>query len=147
MEFEMRRSDNTHHCWDNSLMKRAVCPLLFVVAIVLAGCADGSALITGQTRNVIEDHTSVRILTAMPEGAEMIAIVKASSDAGWTQQESLDYAVDEIKRQAAEVGANAIVLTGTETSGGISGIPVDGGGTLIFSYDVEVIEGLAVWID
>ena len=128
-------------------MKCAVCPLLFVVAIVLTECADGSALVTGQTRNVIEDRTSVRILTAMPESAEMIAIVKASSDMGWTQQESLDYAVDEIKRQAADVGANAVVLTDTETSSGISGIPVDGGGTVIFSYNVEIIEGLAVWID
>lgn len=42
--------------------------------------------------------------------------MKASSGSGWTEQESADYAIDELKRQAARVGANAIVITGRDTS-------------------------------
>lgn len=83
--------------------------MLALSVFALTGCASGSALVTGQIRPAIEDHTIVRILTQMPDGAEEIALVKASSDSGWTQQGSLDYATDELKRQAARVGANAVV--------------------------------------
>ena len=56
--------------------------LIAVVATILVGCASGSALVTGQTRPAIEDYSSVKVLTEMPEGAEQIAFVKASSDSG-----------------------------------------------------------------
>ena len=125
-------------------MKIAVLTLL---AVVVAGCASGSALVIGQTRPAIEDHTTVSILTEMPEGAEEIAIVKASSDSGWTQQESLDYAVDELKKQAAKVGANAVVLTGRDTSSQVVGVPVYGGGTVVGSSEVEIVQGIAVWVN
>ena len=128
-------------------MKHAFFLLLLAMAAVLTGCASGSALVTGQTRSAIEDHTAVSILTEMPEGAEEIAIVKASSDSGLTQQGSLDYAVDELKRQAAKVGANAVVLTGRDTSSQTVGVPVYGGGTVISSSEVEVVQGIAVWVD
>ena len=121
--------------------------LLAFVAAVLVGCASGSALVTGQTRPAIEDFNTVTILTEMPEGAEQIAVVKASSDSGWTQQGSLDYAVEELKRQAAKVGANAVVLTGRDTSSQVVGVPVYGGGTVVSSSEVEVVQGVAVYVD
>lgn len=128
-------------------MRNAKLLTLLLLAAVLAGCASGSALVTGQTRPTIENHESVVILTAMPEGAEQIAIVKASSDSGWTQQGSLDYAVEELKEQAAKVGANAVVLSGRDTSSQTVGVPVYGGGTIISSSEVEIVEGIAVWIE
>jgi len=121
--------------------------LVAVVSALLAGSASGSALVTGQTRPAIEDHTTVSILTEMPEGAEEIAMVKASSDSGWTQQDSLDYAVDELKKQAAKVGANAVVLTSRDTSSQVVGVPVYGGGTVVGSSEVEIVQGIAVWVD
>jgi len=121
--------------------------LLGVLIVVLAGCASGSALVVGQARPAIEDFTTVAILTEMPEAAEKIAIVKASSDSGWTQQDSLDYAVEELKKQAAKVGANAVVLTGRDTASQVVGVPVYGGGTVVSSSEVEIVEGIAVWID
>lgn len=123
---------------------------LFLVAIALvalAGCASGSALVTGKIRPTIEDHMAISILTEMPEGAEEIAIVKASSDSGWTQQGSLDYAVEELKKQAAKVGANAVILTGRDTSGQTVGVPMSSGGTVIATSEVEIVEGIAVWVD
>ena len=125
-------------------MKIAVLTLL---AVVVAGCASGSALVIGQTRPAIEDHTTVSILTEMPEGAEEIAIVKGSSNSGWTQQDKLDNAVAELKWQAAKVGANAVVLTGRDTSSQTVGVPVYGGGTVVGSSEVEVVQGIAVWVD
>jgi uncharacterized protein YbjQ (UPF0145 family) len=123
--------------------------ILLNVALLacLAACASGSALVTGQTRPAIEDYTTVRILTVMPDDAEEIAVVKASSDSGWTQQGSLNYAVEELKKQAAKVGANSVVLTGRDTATQVSGVPVYGGGTIVSSSESEIVEGIAVWVD
>lgn len=134
---------------ESSAMKIKKLLLVSLLASVLQGCASGagSALVTGQVRPPIEDHTSIRILTEMPEGAVEIAILKASSDAGWTQQHSLDLAVDELKKQAAKVGANVVVLTGRDTSSQTAGVPVYGVGTVVASSQVEIVQGVAVWLD
>ncbi len=116
--------------------------LLAFVAAVLVGCASGSALVTGQARPAIEDFTTVTILTEMPDGAEHIAIVKASSDAGWDQQQSLDYAVVELKKQAAKVGANAVVVTDRDTGTTVIAI-----GSTPTSVPVEIVEGIAVYVE
>jgi len=121
--------------------------LFALMAAVLVGCASGSALVTGQTRPAIEDFTTVSILTEMPDGAEQIAIVKASSDSGWNQQQSLDYAVEELRKQAAKVGANAVVITDRDTASQVVGVPVYGGGTVISSAETEIVEGVAVYIE
>ena len=52
--------------------------LILAILFVLAGCATGSALVTGQVRTAIEDHSSIQILATMPADAEEIAIVKTS---------------------------------------------------------------------
>ena len=122
---------------------------MFIVVLIvfLVGCADGSALIIGQTRPAIENPESVKILTEMPEGAEQIAFVKASSDSGWTQQGDLDLAVAELKRQAAKVGANAVVLTSHQTDSQVVGVPAYGGGTVIGTSEMQVVEGVAVYVE
>ncbi len=121
--------------------------IMAVVATVLVGCASGSALVTGQVRPAIEDFNTVTVLTEMPDGAEQIAIVKASSDSGWSQQQSLDYAIYELKKQAAKVGANAVVLTDRDTSTQVVGVPVYGGGTVVSSSETEIVEGIAVYVE
>ena len=63
--------------------------ILIFFTVLLTGCATGSALVTGTVRTVIEDYQTVRILTEKPSGAVEIAIVKASSEMGLTQQGSL----------------------------------------------------------
>ena len=120
--------------------------LVTFLAAALVGCASGSALVTGTARPPIEDFTTVAILTEMPDGAEHIAIVKASSDAGWNQQQSLDYAVEELKKQAAKVGANAVVFTDRGTGTQVVGVPTSGGGTTVVSSETEIVEGIAVYV-
>ena len=130
---------------------KVVAGLIFAVLPILSmsGCADGSALIIGEARPAIEDWSTVAILTELPEGADQIAVVKASSDAGLTQQQSLDYAVAELKKQAAKVGANAVVLGSRSTETGVVGIPNYGsqGGTIITSSNSEVVQGIAIYVE
>ena len=52
--------------------------LILAILFVLAGCATGSALATGQVKTAIEDDSSIQILTTTPADAEDVAIVKAS---------------------------------------------------------------------
>ena len=86
-----------------------------LLATCLVGCADGSALVIGQKLPEIEDWSTVTILAEMPDGANQIAFVKASSDTAYSQQQKLNDAVEELKKQAAKVGANAVVFDSKST--------------------------------
>jgi hypothetical protein len=107
----------------------------FVVLLVgtLTACASGSAIITGTTRAPISP-TQVRIYLEPPAQFEVIGLVNASSDSGWTEQGSMDYAIQELKNQAAKLGANGVLLissgertstvVGTFSTGLLYAIPV-----------------------
>ena len=96
---------------------------LILTALLLCSvfsCASGTALVTGTQRPATKSD-EVIVYTEAPEKYEVIGIVTASSDAGWTAQESLDYALAELKKQAAKIGANGIIFenVGTSNSGGM----------------------------
>jgi hypothetical protein len=117
----------------------------FFALLVLTGCASGSALVIGTPR-APTDPLSVKIYTTPPPTFDEIAIVKASSDSGWTQQGDLDYALQEPKKQAAKVGANGVLLTATGTQTGVASVPVYGGGTIIGTTEKQVLEGRAIFV-
>ena len=121
--------------------------LIHTMIFALVGCATGSALVTGQVRTAIEDLATIQILTSMPAGAEEIAIVKASSDEGLIQQSGLDYAVEELKKQAAKIGANAVVITGSDLLREVYSVPIYNSSPIIGSSSVEIVQGVAVWIE
>lgn len=117
--------------------------MIFVFAAsVLSGCASGTHLVTGTQRKALSAD-DVTIYTEFPEQYEVIGIVTASSDAGWTAQGSLNYAVAELKKQAALIGANGIVIERVEETG-------SGG---IFIENIYVIEsaqkvsGKAIYVE
>ena len=118
---------------------------ILVLAAVLAGCASGPPGVTGQVRPAIEDHTTITILTEMPEGAEQIAIVKVKepTKAGFSQQQKIDFVVEELRQQAAKVGANTVVIGSTSTER-----------NMISTSDEKstfnkagVVHAVAVWVD
>ena len=100
--------------------------LLPVVAILtLAACATGSAIVTGNTRDPVAPE-QVKIYLDPPAAFETIGLVKATSGAGWTQQGSVEYAIEELKKQAAKLGANGVLLvSSSEKTSGI-GTTVEG---------------------
>ena len=119
--------------------------VVLAVTMLVTGCASGSALVTGTARTPI-DPASVRIYTTPPAHFEEIAIVKAASGSGWTQQGDVDYAVAELKKQAAKVGANGVLLTSTGTQIGVVGVPAYGGGTMVANTEKQALEGRAIYV-
>ncbi|HIG43692.1 MAG TPA: hypothetical protein EYQ14_24645 [Gammaproteobacteria bacterium] len=85
---------------------------LLVTIQFLAGCASGSSIVVGEVKTPIEP-SQVILYLEVPDNYEIIGIVNASSDSGWTQQGSVDYAVQELKNQAAKLGANGILIETT----------------------------------
>jgi hypothetical protein len=100
--------------------------IIFLIAISLVACASGSSIVVGEVRKPI-DPSQVKLYLESPEHYEIIGIVNASSDAGWTEQQSVDYAVQELKNQAAKLGANGVFIesTGEQTSTVIGGQGTD----------------------
>lgn len=91
-----------------------------MISLIIPSCASGTALVTG-TQPPETSPESVVIYTEPPVNYEVIGIVTASSDSGWTAQGSLDYALTELKKQAAKIGANGILLEAVTqtTTGGV----------------------------
>ena len=81
----------------------------------LTACASGSAIVTGTVREPIGSE-EVQLYAEAPEAEyEIIGIVKASSDSGWNKQGSQNFAIKELKKRAAKLGANGVLITSTDT--------------------------------
>lgn len=77
--------------------------------IALCSCATGAVIVTGKTRPPI-DPEKVQVLAEYPTKYEIIGIVTASSGSGWDTTGDYEYAKEELKKQAAKIGANAVVI-------------------------------------
>ena len=119
--------------------------IILLIALSLVACASGSVIVTGTKRTPL-DPNQVKLYLEAPANYEIIGIVNASSDAGWTEQGSQDYAVQELKKQAAKLGANGVLL---ETTGEKTSTIVGGSGTGSF-YAIPVtaktVSGKAIFV-
>jgi hypothetical protein len=93
-----------------------------VLAIAACASASGSALVTGNARAPVAPE-QVKIYLDPPAAFDVIGLVTASSGSGWTEQGSMDYAIEELKTQAAKLGANGVLLmsSGEKTTGIVGG--------------------------
>ena len=92
------------------MARHRLAPLLVIlVLLTLGACASGSAIVTGAVRAPIKPE-QVSIYLEPPAEFETIGLVNASSSSGWTEQGSVDYAIQELKEQAAKLGANGVLL-------------------------------------
>ena len=79
---------------------------------LLTSCSTGSVIVTGNKRQAI-NYKEVTLYAEAPKKYEVIGIVKGSSDSGWTGQGKQDYAIKELRKQAANIGANGVLITGS----------------------------------
>lgn len=114
--------------------------LFLFCLILLSGCATGSAIVTGTKREPIKSE-NVKIYLEAPQKFEVIGLVNASSDAGFTEQGSIDYAIAELKKQAAKLGANGVIITTTGDE--VYSMYSSG---IIFPVSVKTISGKAIFV-
>ena len=68
-----------------------------------------------------------KLLTTIGVDYETIGIVEAASDVEFSSQAAQDRAIEELKEQAARIGANGVLITNTANeSGDVVGTFVDG---------------------
>jgi hypothetical protein len=118
---------------------------LLLTTAVLSGCATGSHIITGTARPAISTST-VKLYGAPPERYEIVGTVNAYYGNG-VGQGATDACVSELRKQAARIGANGILLGSFATQSGNSNYiytpsgPVstsDGSGTSLTATAIHV---------
>lgn len=113
-----------------------------VLGLLLAvgGCASTSKVMLGQARAPV-DPASVQIYSTPPAGSVEIAQLESSSAVGFGTQGQTDAAVLRLKREAAALGANGVILMGVGSSGSPVGMSVGAG-----SYGSHVGGGVGIGI-
>lgn len=100
----------------------------FAVALLstaLVACAT-APLISGRVRPPI-DPAQVRVYTVPPVGYEEVAQLSSASGAfTYGEQNKLNTAIAKLRREAAKLGANGVLLIGTEDGYGGGGVSVGG---------------------
>lgn len=90
-------------------------------ALVLAGCQTGSAVVVGKTRAPLSAD-QVKLYITPPKKYDVVGLVEATGKNGWSDQAKMNRAINELKQQAAKLGANGVLLSATgEKSAGVVG--------------------------
>ena len=96
--------------------------LLLFSLFVTKACYPVSHIIVGETQDPL-DYTNVKIYTDFPDNYEKIAIVEASSDLAFkdlsiefTHQQKTNKALERLKKEAALLGANGLVIQNISTN-------------------------------
>ena len=98
--------------------------LLLSLAIFLTkACYPVSHIIVGETETPIEDYADVKVYIDLPENYKKIAIIEASSDLAFrdfsidfTHQQKTNKALVRLKKEAASLGANGVVIENISTN-------------------------------
>jgi len=120
------------------MILRSASLLLFALAVT--GCAGTSKVMLGSARAPV-DPAQVRIYTTPPPGSIEIAQLESSSAVGFGTQGQTDAAVARLKRDAAALGANGVILMGVGSSGSPVGMSVGAG-----SYGSHSAGGIGIGI-
>jgi hypothetical protein len=131
---------------------------LWLAIFALSGCATTSHVITGKPRAPI-DPSQVTLYSSAPPNYEEIAVIEASSRSSFSfgDQEKMDAVVERLKKEAASLGANGVLLqrTGSDGGGGSVGAGIGTGiggggisiGTSIFTTSANKTgRGLAIYV-
>jgi hypothetical protein len=120
---------------------------LWLAILVLAGCATTSHVITGKTRAPV-DPSQVTLYTTAPPQYEEIAVIDTSSRSSFAfgEQKKMDAVIERLKKEAAKLGANGVLLqhTGSDGGGGSVGVGVGksvGGGGGGVSVGTSIFTG------
>lgn len=132
--------------------------VLWLAVFALAGCTTTSHVITGKPRAPI-DPSQVTLYSSAPPKYEEIAVIEASSRSSFAfgDQQKMDAVIERLKKEAASLGANGVLLQRTGSDGGGGGVGagigtgIGGGGisigTSIFTTSANKTgRGLAIYV-
>ena len=127
---------------------------LAAMLLAAAGCASTSKVMLGRARAPI-DPAQVQIYSTPPAGSQEIAQLESASAVGFGTQGQTDAAVARLKREAAALGANGVVLVGVGSIGspvgmsvgaGTFGSHVGGGVGIGIPTTQKRAAGVAIWV-
>lgn len=130
---------------------------LLPCVLLLAACAHTSHVITGTPRPST-DPALVRIYSTAPAHYQEIAVIEANSGGSFAfgDQKKMDAVMRRLKKEAAALGANGVLLqgTGSEYAGGVGtgvGTGIGSGGIaigtgLFSSSENKTARGLAIYV-
>ena len=105
-----------------SILKKIYIKILVLSVFILKSCYPVSHIIIGETQSPI-DYTNVKVYHDYPDAFQKIAIIEASSDIAFkdlsielTHQQKTNKALNRLKKEAASLGANGIVLQNISTT-------------------------------
>jgi len=94
--------------------------IVLLLAMILIGCYPVSHIVVGETKSPISP-SQVKILAEYPDEYEIIARIDASSEFAFkdpsiniTWQSKMDKIMERLKIEAAQLGANGIVIENTD---------------------------------
>jgi uncharacterized protein YbjQ (UPF0145 family) len=140
------------------MIKRIKYLTVLMLPVFLFGCSSGSHVITGQQLPEIEVDQVAVFEKAPSFDYKVIGTVLAASDNGFTEDSRKEKATNELKEQAAKIGANGVILDEVTQlsfrrlgSGiGISGGSRSGVGASIgssFSFPTTEAKGTAIYYE
>ena len=133
---------------------RFLLALALGATLAASGCASTSRVMLGPARAPL-DPASVQVYSTPPAGSVEIAQLEASSAVGFGTQGQTDAAIARLKREAAALGANGVVLMGVGSGGSPVGMSVGagsfgrhGGGGLSVGIPTQQkrAAGIAIWV-
>ena len=130
------------------------CVVMVLALGLLAGCASTSKVMLGPARAPVAAE-AVRVYTHAPARFEEIARLETSSAIGFGTPGQADSAVARLRREAAALGANGVLLLGVDTVAPPVGVSVGTGvvrsrvgvfGSVGLPTSQRRAVGIAIWV-
>ena len=126
---------------------------LWLILSLIIGCVPVSHIVVGETREPIHP-SNVKIYLDYPEEYEKIALIDAGSDFAFKDpailfdwQKKMDKAMERLKIEAAQLGANGILIVNSDTNNIIQSVRSDGeGGTQVSSSTEKYVKAIAIYV-
>jgi hypothetical protein len=125
--------------------------LTLVASVGLAACASGTTILTGMPRPPLMPE-QVRLYTEAPSDFEVVGLVSASSEMGWSNQNDTNMAIAEMRKQAAKIGTNGVLIesAGPLNQGASSGLYTNSAGGIgmiaMGSSTNAAVQGKAIFV-
>ena len=134
-------------------MHKMIKNLVILIVMFFIGCVPVSHIIVGDTREPIHP-SNVEIYLDYPEQYEKIALIDAGSNFAFKDpvilfdwQRKMDKAMERLKIEAAQLGANGILIVNTDTNNIIQSVRSDGeGGTQVSSSTEKYVKAIAIYV-